>query len=69
MTLNSNPTTRAYLSLMVGLFLTLASVQLQGAPATNGQQAIVITAEGTRGHVAYKIDSQPVTDLLLSQPP
>jgi hypothetical protein len=57
--------TKVYLCLIVGLFATLNSVRLEGAP-TDDQKPIVIMAEGTKGHVVYKVDSQPVADLLLS---
>jgi hypothetical protein len=57
--------TKVYLWLIVGLFAMLNSVRLGGAP-TDDQKPIVVMAEGTKGHVAYEIDSQPVWDLLLS---
>lgn len=59
---NSN----VYLCLLVGLFCVLTSVPLESAPKTISQKPIVVMAEGSNGHVTYKVNSQPVADLLLS---
>jgi hypothetical protein len=58
--------TKVYLCLIVGMLWLLTSVRLEGAPKTDSQKPIVVMAEGTKGHVAYKVESQPVADLLLS---
>lgn len=42
------------------------STQSKGASQADNHKAIVIMAEGTRDHVAYKVDSQPTANLLLS---
>ena len=65
MKINSN-LTKVYLCLIVGMLWLLTSVRLEGAPKTDSQKPIVVMAEGTKGHVAYKVESQPVADLLLS---
>jgi len=61
-----NLNARVYLCWIVGLFLVLTSVRLEGAPNADTPTPVVIMAEGTKGHVAYKVDSRPVADLLLS---
>jgi hypothetical protein len=55
-----------FLWLIVGLLLTATSLRSEGAAPANSQKAIVVMAEGNKGHVTYKLDSHPVTDLLLS---
>ena len=58
--------TNVYFCLIVGLLWVQTSVRLEGAPMTDDQKPIVVMAEGTKSHVNYKVDSQPVADLLLS---
>jgi hypothetical protein len=65
MKINSN-LPKVYLCLIVGMLWLPTSVRSEGAPETDSQKPIVVIAEGTKGHVAYKIESQPVADLLLS---
>ena len=55
------------LFLIVGAPLAPPLLKSYGTPSGGeGQKAIVVIAEGTNGHVSYKVDSQPVKDLLLS---
>jgi hypothetical protein len=56
-----------YLCLIVGVLLAAPLLQSQGSPSGGGgQKTVVLMAEGIKGRVSYKVDSQPVTDLLLS---
>ncbi|MGC1661396.1 MAG: hypothetical protein WA737_15405 [Candidatus Acidiferrales bacterium] len=55
------------LYLIVATLLIAPSLQSQQFPAAAGSaKAIVIMAEKTKTGVSYKVDSRPVTDLLLS---
>jgi hypothetical protein len=52
--------------LIVGALFAAPILQSQRPSAGLSGKAIVVMAEGSKGHVNYRIDSQPVTDLLLS---
>jgi hypothetical protein len=53
--------------LTIGALLAAQFLHSQGATSSGGsQRAIVVMAEGAKGRVNYRIDSQPITDLLLS---
>jgi hypothetical protein len=60
-------TRRFSFCLTIGALLAAQFLHSQGATSDGAnQKAIVVMAEGIRGHVSYRIDSQPITDLLLS---
>jgi hypothetical protein len=53
----------------LAISMVLAPLFLQSQGSTSGGESlkpIVLMAEGTKGHVTYRIDSQLVTDPLLS---
>ncbi len=59
-------TWRLRFCLIVGVLFPAPISHSQGSAGRLNQMAIVVMAEGTKEHVNYKIDSKPVTDLLLS---
>jgi hypothetical protein len=58
--------TKFYLCLIVGLLVATTCARSEGTSSNDKQKPIVVMAEGTKGHVSYTINSQQVTDLLLS---
>lgn len=46
--------------------LSLPLVWSQSSGSNETQKAVIVVAEGRKGQVNYKINSQPTTDLLLS---
>jgi hypothetical protein len=60
-------TRRLCFFLTIGALLAAQFLQAQGMSSSGAsQRASVVMAEGAKGHVNYKIDSQPITELLLS---
>lgn len=58
-------TNQIYCCLVIGVFSVTSSAQSKNA-TTDGQKPIIIMAEEIKGRVSYRVDSEPVTDLLLS---
>jgi hypothetical protein len=50
---------------VIGMLSVALSAQSKNG-TTDIQESIVIMAEQTKGHVSYRVDSEPATDLLLS---
>ena len=57
---------RLWFCFIAGALFATPLSESQSPSGGLSQKPIVVMAEGSKGHVNYRIDSQPVTDLLLS---